>query len=110
MLSFNHFNFNVCDMEKSIAFYQEALGLHVLRDRTAADGSWAVGDTVGFDQGLAAGLAYCGDPLGDGYFYDPQGVEVDVVADTTTTPVTVPPTTPPAPPANAVAGTPTYAG
>ncbi len=74
-----------------------------------ADGAWSAGDTVGFDQGLAVGIAYCGDPLGDGYFYDPQGVEVDV-EDTTTTTVTVPPTTPPAPPANAVAGRPTYAG
>jgi lactoylglutathione lyase len=51
MLSFNHFNFNVCDMEKSIVFYQEALGLHVLRDRTAADGSWRIvylGDNATF--------------------------------------------------------------
>ena len=27
MIEFNHFNFNVLDLEKSLAFYKEALGL-----------------------------------------------------------------------------------
>ena len=27
MIEFNHFNFNVLDLEKSIAFYKEAIGL-----------------------------------------------------------------------------------
>ena len=27
MLTFNHFNFNVSDLDKSIQFYREALGL-----------------------------------------------------------------------------------
>jgi hypothetical protein len=27
MLTFNHFNFNVADLDKSLAFYKEALGL-----------------------------------------------------------------------------------
>ncbi len=42
MLKFTcvHNNFNVLDMEKSIAFYKEALGLHVVRQRTAEDGSF----------------------------------------------------------------------
>lgn len=35
-----HNNFNVLDLEKSVAFYQEALGLHVIRQRTAEDGSF----------------------------------------------------------------------
>ena len=26
MLTFNHFNFNVADLDKSLAFYKEALG------------------------------------------------------------------------------------
>ncbi len=31
MFSFNHFNFNVLDLEKSLAFYKEALGLTPVR-------------------------------------------------------------------------------
>ena len=31
MIEFNHFNFNVLNLEKSIAFYKEAIGLSVQR-------------------------------------------------------------------------------
>lgn len=37
---FNHQNFNVLDLEKSIAFYEEALGLTVNRTYEASDGSF----------------------------------------------------------------------
>ncbi len=37
---FNHFNFNVLDLERSLKFYDEALGLKVVRERKAADGSF----------------------------------------------------------------------
>lgn len=40
MLSFNHFNFNVLDLEKSISFYKEALGLTPVREKNAEDGSF----------------------------------------------------------------------
>lgn len=40
MLKFNHFNFNVLNLERSIAFYQEALGLTIVREKNAADGSF----------------------------------------------------------------------
>lgn len=40
MLKFNHFNFNVLDLEKSIAFYREAFGLDVVREKEASDGSF----------------------------------------------------------------------
>ena len=40
MLSFNHFNFNVLDLEKSITFYKEALGLTPVREKNAEDGSF----------------------------------------------------------------------
>ena len=42
MLSFNHVNFNVCNLDQSIAFYQEALGLEVVRERAAEDGSFRI--------------------------------------------------------------------
>jgi lactoylglutathione lyase len=40
MIQFNHFNFNVLDLEKSIKFYEEALDLHVSREKTASDDSF----------------------------------------------------------------------
>lgn len=40
MTAFYHFNFNVLDLEKSIAFYRQALGLEVVREKEAADSSF----------------------------------------------------------------------
>ena len=37
---FNHFNFNVLDLERSLKFYDEALGLKVVREKKAANGSF----------------------------------------------------------------------
>lgn len=37
---FSHNNYNVKDIEKSVAFYQEALGLEVVRTKEAEDGSF----------------------------------------------------------------------
>ena len=37
---FAHYNYNVTDLERSIAFYQEALGLHEIRRKEAEDGSF----------------------------------------------------------------------
>lgn len=78
-----------------------------------ADGTWTIDDSVSFDHGLVEAAAVCGDPLGDGFVYDPQLVEVRaaVEAPTTTTPITPTPTVPGSPPAaTAVPGVPNYAG
>lgn len=40
MFTFNHFNFNVLDMERSLKFYEEALGLKPVREKEAGDGSF----------------------------------------------------------------------
>ena len=40
MFSFNHFNFNVFDLERSLKFYAEALGLAPVREKNAVDGSY----------------------------------------------------------------------
>ncbi|HOF99849.1 MAG TPA: VOC family protein [Clostridia bacterium] len=37
-----HENYNVTDLEKSLAFYQKALGLFEKRRKTAADGSFVI--------------------------------------------------------------------
>ena len=40
MITFNHFNFNVLTLEKSIAFYEKALGLSPVKEKEAGDGSF----------------------------------------------------------------------
>lgn len=40
MLRFDHFNFNVLDLEKSISFYHDALNLQVVREHVAEDQSF----------------------------------------------------------------------
>lgn len=40
--TFNHFNFNVLDLQKSMNFYKEALGLTEVRRKEAADGSYTL--------------------------------------------------------------------
>ena len=42
MFAFNHFNFNVKDMERSLRFYDEALGLRPVREKDAKDGSYKI--------------------------------------------------------------------
>ena len=42
MFTFNHFNFNVFDLERSLKFYDEALGLRPVRQKDAADGSFRI--------------------------------------------------------------------
>ena len=40
MFTFNHFNFNVLDLARSVQFYHDALGLEPVRTKDAADGSF----------------------------------------------------------------------
>lgn len=40
MILFNHFNFNVLDLEKSLDFYKKALDLEPVRKKEAEDGSF----------------------------------------------------------------------
>ena len=42
MFQFNHFNFNVLNLKKSLEFYKEALGLDVVREKDASDGSFKI--------------------------------------------------------------------
>ena len=37
MTTFNHFNFNVLDLDRSLAFYKQALNLSPVREKEAAD-------------------------------------------------------------------------
>lgn len=40
MFLFTHYNYNVLDLEKSMKFYEEALGLKEVRRKEASDGSF----------------------------------------------------------------------
>ena len=65
MFHFNHFNFNVLNLEKSLQFYQGALGLHEVRRKEAEDGSFILvylGDSM---------VIYIGTDLAEG-----QGGEI----------------------------------
>lgn len=44
MVKFNHFNFNVLNLEKSLEFYEKALGLKPVRERMllTAPLSWCI--------------------------------------------------------------------
>ena len=42
MLTFNHFNFNVTDLDASLRFYKDALGLEPVRRKEAEDGSFVL--------------------------------------------------------------------
>ena len=39
---FDHNNYNVVDLEKSLAFYDKALGLKPVREKNAEDGSYKI--------------------------------------------------------------------
>ena len=52
MIRFNHFNFNVFDLQKSLEFYKDALNLTPVREKKAPDGSFRLvylGDEAGSD-------------------------------------------------------------
>lgn len=74
MYAFNHVNFNVLDLERSLHFYHEALGLEPVRTKDAADGSFKLvflGDgQTGFQMELTW-LADRKEPydLGEGEFH-----------------------------------------
>ncbi len=42
MIKFNHYNFNVLDLEKSIKFYADTLGLKPVRDITPESGEFKI--------------------------------------------------------------------
>lgn len=42
MFRFNHYNINVLDLEKSINFYKNALGLNIIREKNAQDESYKI--------------------------------------------------------------------
>ena len=59
--SFAHFNFNVFDLETSLKFYKEALGLEPVRTKEASDGSFTLVYLVDKETGFLLELTYLRD-------------------------------------------------
>ncbi len=72
MTAFYHFNFNVLDLERSLAFYREALSLSPVREKEAGDGSalYAKHKAMGCVcfENPAMGVYFISDP--DGYWIE----------------------------------------
>ena len=71
---FDHFNFNVLDLDKSIRFYEEALGLKEVRRMEASDGSFILVYMGEEKTGFLLELTWLRDrkepyDLGEGEFY-----------------------------------------
>ena len=58
---FDHFNINVTDLDRSIAFYKEALGLEEVRRKEASDGSFTLVYLGDQQTGFALELTYLKD-------------------------------------------------
>ena len=56
---FNHFNFNVKNLDESIKFYNEALGLKEIRRKEASDGTFSLELTCLKDHPQAYDLGEC---------------------------------------------------
>ena len=74
MVTFNHFNFNVLDLERSMKFYEEALGLKPVRTKEAADKSFQLVYLGDGKTGFALELTWLRDrrepyDLGEGEFH-----------------------------------------
>ena len=52
MIQFNHFNFNVLNLEKSLKFYKDTLNLEPVREKEAADGTVSVRTRKEGDNGV----------------------------------------------------------
>ena len=74
MFTFNHFNFNVLDLDKSLKFYKEALGLEAVREKEASDGSFKLVFLGDGKTGFTLELTYLKDraepyDLGEGEYH-----------------------------------------
>ncbi|WP_018108667.1 VOC family protein [Bacteroides propionicifaciens] len=58
---FDHFNINVTDLDRSIAFYNKALGLTELRRKEASDGSFVLVYLTDNTSGFALELTWLRD-------------------------------------------------
>ena len=74
MFAFNHFNFNVLDLERSLRFYHDALGLTPVRTKEASDGSFKLAFLGDGKTGFQLELTWLTDrkepyDLGEGEFH-----------------------------------------
>ena len=71
---FDHYNFNVTDLERSLSFYKQALGLEEAHRKTAPDGAFILVYLTDGQSGFSLELTWMRDradayDLGDGEFH-----------------------------------------
>ncbi|WP_418991542.1 VOC family protein [Alistipes sp.] len=64
---FDHFNINVQDLERSLAFYDKALGLREIKRKEAADGSFILAYLGDQESGFRLELTWLRDHAGKPY-------------------------------------------
>ncbi|WP_138264006.1 VOC family protein [[Clostridium] hylemonae] len=74
MVKFDHFNFNVLDLEKSLAFYKEALDLVPVKEKKDPDGAFVLIYLGDGSSGFTLELTWLNDRkepynLGEGEFH-----------------------------------------
>ena len=89
MFTFNHFNFNVLDLARSVQFYHDALGLEPVRTKDASDGlgegefhlAFTVPDMDAAHAKHAAMGCICFENPGMGIYFieDPDGYWIEIV-------------------------------
>ena len=79
--AFNHYNINVTDLNRSLAFYERALGLTVRRRREAADGSFILTFLEDGQTGFRLELTWLRDWEKDHYELGDNEMHLAVVTD-----------------------------
>ena len=81
MYSFAHFNYNVKDLDKSLSFYQEALGLKELHRHGAEDGRFMIVFLGDGKTSFNLELTWLRDWEGDGYELGDNEIHLALVAE-----------------------------
>ena len=84
MLIFNHFNFNVSDLDKSLQFYKDALGLEPVRRKEAEDGSFVLvylgdGKTAHQKHADMGCICFENPKMGIYFIMDPDGYWIEII-------------------------------
>ena len=79
--AFNHYNFNVTDLQRSLDFYDKALGLTIQKQRTADDGSFIITYLEDGSTGFRLELTWLRDWEKEGYDLGDNEMHLALVTD-----------------------------
>ena len=72
MFQFNHFNFNVLDLEKSLKFYKDALGFHLALTADDFDKAHELHEKMGC-------ICFENHDMGIYFINDPDGYWIEII-------------------------------